>query len=116
MKNTSEKTANLVAFEKNRHYFCSFAFGWATGETRDEAIKKLVKGFHNEVKSGIPAAHKNGSPGVYVWTCEVLVSSDTDYGINFYKPENVPIQKGQNHFITYLTRKEMAYHNEAQGK
>lgn len=92
------------------HYFASFAFGWKTANTRDEAVKGLVDGFRSDVKNIVKNALKKGNPGCYIWTCKVKAPSDARYGINFYQPQDVPIEDGQHHHVTYVTNKQIAYH------
>ena len=91
------------------HFFASCAFGWASADTRDEAIEKLVNHFRSEYKAGVKASHKRGDAGAYVWTCQVNAPADADYKINFYAPVDVDTQDGQEHAVTYLTDKAMAH-------
>ncbi len=91
------------------HYFASHVFGWASAPTRDGAIEKLINGIRSDVKHIVKATQKRGEPGAYVWTCQVNAPADAKYSINYYKPEGVEIQDGQEHAITYLTDKAMAH-------
>lgn len=99
---------------QKHHYFASFAFGWKTAATRDEAVNGLVEGFRNDVKTIVKNSHKNGSPGAYIWTCKVNAPQDAKYGINFFQPVDVDIEDGKNHFVTYVTNKSIAYHTEGE--
>ena len=95
----------------NHHYFASFGLGWATAATEDEAIRKLMHTgyFREEVKRMTLAAQKRGEAGAYCWTCKVHVPESTKYAINFYSPQGVEKSEGRDHYITYITAKEMAY-------
>ena len=97
--------------EQNHHYFASFGLGWATAQTRDEAIRKLMHTgyFRKEVAQQVKAAHKRGDLGAYCWTCKVHLPESADYPINFYSPQGVEKSEGTNHYVTYITAKEMAY-------
>ncbi len=96
----------------SHHYFASFAFGWKTAATRDEAVKGLVDGFRSDVKTMARNGQKTGSPGAYIWSCKVNAPQDAHYSINFFKPEDVDIEDGNHHFVTYVTNKEIAYYTE----
>ena len=96
-------------YEGPKHYFASCAFGWATAETRDAAIRKLVNAFHEEYKRSVPNAHKEGEPGSYLWSCEVHGPSDAKYSIEFYAPKGIHTADGRHHYVTYITKKSMNY-------
>ncbi len=91
------------------HFFASCAFGWATADTRDEAIEKLVNSFRRDYKDIVKNSHKRGEAGAYVWTCQVNAPADENYSIEYYAPKGVDIEDAQEHAITYLTDKVMAH-------
>lgn len=91
------------------HYFASCAFGWKTAETRDEAIRGLIRYFATDLSKTVPNQQKNGEAGTYIWSCEVKAPKDAKYDINFYQPQGVKIKDGQHHFATYVTQKKAAY-------
>lgn len=95
--------------EKNYHFFASCVFGWATAETRHEAIKKLVNHFRGNLTDIVKSAHKNGEPGAYVWTCYVHAPGDAKYNIEYFAPKDVKTSHGRDHYVTYLTKKEISY-------
>lgn len=97
---------------QNHHYFASCVFGWATADTRDEAIRKCVNQFRGEYKNIVANSHKKGDLGGYVWSCRVMADSKAKYEINFYQPQGVPIEEGCNHWITYITGEAMAYYSD----
>lgn len=91
------------------HYFASCALGWATAETRDEAIRKLVHSFRGEFSQMVKGSLKAGIPGAYLWSCEVQCDVSENYEIEFYKPSTVEIAKGVHHYVTYCTAKQVSY-------
>ena len=98
--------------EKEHHYFASWALGWATADTRDEAVKRLVEGFRAEFKRGVAGAHKDGEIGAYIWSVKVNAAADTKYKINWFKPVGVELEDVMDHFVTYVTNKKIAYYTE----
>lgn len=94
---------------QQHHYFASFALGWATAETKDEAIEKLVTRFRDEFKRITGAQHKAGEPGAYFWYCKVLAPDTTPYKIEFYAPKGVEIDDAHHAYVTYVTNKHFAY-------
>lgn len=94
------------------HFFASCYLGWARGETRGEAIEKLVRMFHRDVKHVTSAEQKRGKPGFYLWTCEVQAPIDESYSIKYFQPEGMEIRSGCHHHVTYVTQKKIAYSNE----
>lgn len=91
------------------HYFASCALGWATAETADAAIRKLASSFRREFTNMVKGGQKRGNAGAYIWTCKVHGPSDSQYEINFYAPQGIDISEGQNHYVTYITQKAIAY-------
>lgn len=91
------------------HFFASCVFGWASATTRDEAIEKLVNSFRSDYKGIVKNSQKNGSPGAYVWTCQVNAPADAQYSIEYYAPRGIDTQDGQEHAVTYLTDKAIAH-------
>ena len=98
----------------NHHYFASFAFGWKTAATRQEAIEGLVEGFKSEFKPMAAAAHKRGQKGAYVWSCRVEVPQDEHYGIEYFAPKGVAKSEAKEHYVTYVTAKSIAYYTEGE--
>lgn len=93
------------------HFFATCALGWASAETRDEAIRKLVNRFLIDFKSMVKGGKKNGDPGAYVWTCQVNAPADAEYSIEYYQPRGVDIEDGREHAITKVTNKTMEWAN-----
>jgi len=102
--------------EPQEHYFATCALGWKTAPTREEAIEGLVDYFRSDFKRMVPAAHKNGDPGAYVWTCRVKAPQSTSYGIEFYTPRGVEWDASQEHAITHCTTKAIAHCRHQFGK
>ena len=100
----------------NHHFFASFGMGWKTASTRKEAVEGLVEGFRREFKPMVVAAQKRGKPGAYIWSCRVEVSKDTDYKINFFAPIGVAKTDAMEHYVTYVTGKDIAYYTEGDTK
>lgn len=91
------------------HFYATCALGWATADTRDAAIRKLVNANFDFFKQSIKPAQKRGDAGAYIWACQVNAPIDAKYAIEFYSPRGVETEAGVEHFITHLTRKELAY-------
>ena len=91
------------------HYYATWALGWATADTREEAIERLVDAFRSDFKTIVKNSHKNGELGAYVWSVKVLAPSDTPYKIEYYTPKGVDLEDAQEHAVTYVTNKEVAY-------
>jgi len=100
----------------DHHYYATFALGWATADTREAAIEKLVNGFKREFKANVKYAAKKGDPGAYIWTVKVNASADTKYKINHYKPVGVDLEDAREIYVTYLTDKKMAYWDATANK
>ena len=98
------------------HYFASFGMGWKTADTRSEAVKGLVAGFRPEFKSMTAASHKKGGRGAYIWSCRVEVPSDVNYDIEWFAPKGVTKTDAKEHYVTYVTNKEIAYYTEGGDK
>jgi hypothetical protein len=94
------------------HYFASHGLGWASGETRDEAVTKVIGAFRQDIKGAIRNCHKAGEPGWYVWSVRVEGPSTLEYGIEWYRPVGVPILAPREHHITYVTKTASAYTNK----
>ena len=102
---------------QQHHYFASSALGWATGDTREEAVRKCIRHSGTSTVKKITAGlHKQGKEGFYVWSCRVDVPSDTNYRIEWYSPQGVPKSEGYNHAVTHITAKELAYTSTPQAK
>ena len=100
--------------ESKHHYFASFALGWATAQTRKEAIEKLSNMFRSDMKAITQNIQKDGKPGAYLWSCKVNAPENTKYEINYFAPKGVEIDQGMHHHITYITAKKMAYTSETE--
>jgi hypothetical protein len=98
------------------HFFATCVFGWSTADTRDEAITKLVERFRSDVKSTLANCLKDGTPGFYVWSCEVLAPADAPYRIEWFAPVGVETDKHQEHAVTYVTAKKIAYGRTWEGE
>jgi len=93
------------------HYYATCALGWALGDTRDEAITRLVERFRSDFKAMTAGQHKQGEPGAYVWSCRVNAPRDASYRIEFYTPKGVETFEHMESFVTYVTQKNVAYWN-----
>lgn len=91
------------------HYFATCAFGWATADTRDEAITKLVNRFRTDCKRVAANCIKEGQPGMYFWTCKVHAPSDANYAINFYQPQGVETSEHKEHAITKVLKNSVTW-------
>lgn len=91
------------------HYYAANALGWAVAEDRDRAIKKLVNADPGAFQRAIKNAHKDGEPGIYIWTCRVHAEITADYKIEFCIPKGVEWSDSAEHYVTYVTSKEIAY-------
>lgn len=109
-----EELRELEAEADQIHFFATCAIGWASAATRDEAIRKLVNANFSFFKDSIKPAQKRGDAGAYIWACQVNAPSDAKYGIEFYQPKGVEIEQGAEHFVTHLTRKNLAYTNSGK--
>jgi len=94
------------------HYFASHALGYAMAESREEAIDKLIEGFHHDLKPWLLNCHKAGDPGVYMWSCKVKAPMEAAYKIEWYAPKGVETEDGREHYLTYLTKKKHAVYNK----
>lgn len=97
------------------HYYATCAFGWHVGETRQEAISKLLKSFRHEASSVVKNSIKEGNIGFYVWSCRVDVPKSTEYRIEFYQPKDVPIADAVEGTIVYMTQKTATMINATKG-
>ena len=109
MRSMDTNGGNTMQAQTAHHYFASFALGWATGATQDEAIEKLVNGFRGVFQTTTKNAQKEGQPGAYIWTCKVLAPADAGYKIEFYAPKGVEITEAQHVYVTYVTAKKASY-------
>lgn len=73
--------------EPRYHYFASNAFGWGTGATRAEAIRKASQ----SVGADLIARNVKANGGLYTWSCRVDAPPSTDYWIQDYAPEQIRI-------------------------
>ena len=101
---------------ENFHYFATFALGWATAPTREEAIEKLVAANRNELKPIVKNTQKDGLPGAYIWTCKVHAPADANYKIEWYQPKGVETSDHQEHAVTYLTNTQIAHCRTYEGE
>jgi hypothetical protein len=91
------------------HYFASFGLGWATADTRDEALEKLAKNFMGDIRGWLKHSHVNGEPGIYFWSCKVHAPADAAYKIEWFQPQEVECSDGQEHYLTHATQKKVAF-------
>lgn len=96
------------------HWFATCAFGWAAAETREEALEKCAAQFANDVARVTKNMQKEGNPGMYFWSCEVMQPYDGDgYRIEFYQPVGVECRNSMASYTTYATAKKRAWwHND----
>ena len=114
MPNASELARKLEAEQRYTgpdHYFASCALGWATAETREAAIEKMIRGngLTNDAKRITANMHKQGEPGFYLWTCRVHGPSDADYRIEWFQPKGIEWSESRHHDVTHITAKALAY-------
>lgn len=94
----------------NEHYFATCALGWATAETMDEVVTKLVKDFKSTFKDIIKNQQKTGSGfGCYVWVCKVHEPPDASYAIRFYEPHGVETSEHQELVVYRVTASQIDY-------
>ncbi len=98
------------------HFFASFGMGFKTAPTREKAIYGLIEGFRSDFKPMVAAAHKEGRPGAYIWSCRVDSPIDTKYQIEWFAPTGVAKSKAEEHYVTYVTGKAIAYYTEVEDK
>lgn len=103
-----QQELSINDYDGEVHYFASTVFGWATGTTRDEAIQRVVNDSRRDYITITKNLQKDGKPGAYVWSCEVMAPSDAKYSINYYQPK-IDWRDGLHHYVTYITQKQMAY-------
>lgn len=101
----------------NHHYFASHALAFAMAESREAAIEKLITGYPGGLKSWLLNAHKDGEPGIYIWTCKVNVPlDDLSYKIEWFAPKGVDIEDGGEHYLTYVSAKKFAIYNKPKAE
>jgi hypothetical protein len=93
----------------NHHYYVTFALGWATAPTLEEAIKKLARGFERDIKPALKKLQKDNLPGLYLWSCRVHAPADARYSIEFYKPVDVEISERRHLCLVKLTKKQVLW-------
>lgn len=74
------------------HYYGSTCYGWVTGDTRDEVMKKLC----NDVGSRLIKLHVKHSGGVAATICRVPLPQAACYRINNYLPSIITKEDGVN--------------------
>ena len=87
------------------HYFATCVLGWATAPTREEAQRKLIYKFRQELKKITKNCQKRGEPGGYIWSCKVMLPHTEKYHIQSYQPQ-AEWYEGKNSYITYLTNSQ----------
>lgn len=95
----------------SHHYFASHGLGWAVAETREEAVTKAIRSCSSVIKGALLNAHKAGEPGWYVWSTRVELPVTAAYTINFFQPVKVPQSNPRQHFVTYISKREIAFTN-----
>jgi hypothetical protein len=93
---------------EQQHYYATCAVGWATAETREEALRKLVNSCSPEIRRATKRLQKEGKPGFYLWSCCVPLPADAHYKIEWYKPVVEGLTETSEHYVTYCTTKEQA--------
>lgn len=101
---------------EEHHYFASCAFGWATNTSREKAITELLKCFRKEATEITKNTRKTGCPGFYFWSCRIDAPNSTEYEINFYCPQGVPVRDTKHHHVTYITTKDVAWMTSKSGE
>ncbi len=92
----------------NSHFYASDYLNGATAETREAAIKKLAS---SSIKNrDIKEEQEDGLPGRLIWTCEITGSADS-YKIKKAMPVGITWKSERAHYITYLTKKRIAWFN-----
>lgn len=91
------------------HFFASCALGWATADTRKDAVIKCADQFRYDLTRALKSLNKKGELGPYLWSCKVLAPKDAKYSIEYYQPKGISIGAGVHHHITYITQKSMAF-------
>jgi len=91
------------------HFFATFACGWATAETREAAIEKLINANRSEFKRMAAQQIAANEPGAYIWTCEVMQPEGSNYAISFYQPVDVETENHREVFVTRVTAKVANY-------
>ena len=87
------------------HYFANHAIGWATGDTEDEAIEKLLltntdpKWNNNCLKDGV---------FLTLFVCRVPLAETAQYSIEWYRPVVEGLTECKNYVVTYLTKTKYA--------
>ncbi len=94
------------------HYYASGIYGWSVSETRKGAIEAIAKMDESTIKKMITHKHEAGGIGFYVWSCKVLASIDTPYGIDCYMPTGVETVEPETHYITCIKKGLIAYYTE----
>jgi len=100
----------------NYHYFASHALAFAMADTREAAIEKLIKGYPGGLKSWLLNTHKDGEPGIYIWTCKVNTPLEEGYKIEWFMPKGVDTENGKEHYLTYITAKKFAIYNKPKAE
>ena len=101
-----ELTENV--YDGPSSYFVSCVFGFAIGETRAEAIEKLVNHFRRDLAPIVKNSQKRGQPGCVMWSCRVHGGTDAKYQVRNFAPVGIDFDDGQEHWLTYLTAKQHA--------
>lgn len=93
------------------HYFATHALGFATADTREGAIEKLLTelnlGRAGDLRTIVANHHKDGEPGLYIWTARVH-AEEGSYRIEWYMPKDVEADDAREHYLTYFTKKKYA--------
>lgn len=100
----------------SHHYYATCAIGWATADTREEAIEKLVAANRSHFKTVTLNCQKAGEPGAYIWSCKVHAPSDAKYRIEWYAPVGLKTSEAQEHATTYITAKQIAFTRTYKGE
>lgn len=93
------------------HYFATNPMGWATSDTRDSAIEKLL--LKNTDPTWARNCLKSGEPLV-IFVCRVPLEEKASYEIEWYVPVVEDITETENLLVTYLTKTKFAVMKDAR--
>ncbi len=80
---------------QQHHFFAATGYGWATGDTRQEAIARLA----NDMGEPNLARAVKHHGGLFVQSFRVELPGNAPYEISMYRPVGVPISAKQVHKI-----------------
>jgi len=102
-----------VDIKQQHHFFVSCAFCWTVANTREEAIKLMVKEVgKSAIKRITLNSHKAGRRGFYFSCCRVNEPIEGDYDISGFMPEGVDVQDIYSNYVTYVSPDSFKYVSE----